>query len=121
MPVLDPVRASAASRVDDVAFTLCLASFAAALVASSVPVLLERPETLTTVVNTRSAAPSAGTFTGAYVDGAPVYRLPPIRVTGSREIEMARVERDGAPAPATAFGGPVRPPASPMPLVAGRG
>ena len=32
----------------------------------------------------RHAEPYVGTFTGQYVDGLPLYRLPPIEVVGSR-------------------------------------
>ena len=37
-------------------------------------------------------APIVATFTGTYVDGVPVYRLPPVTVTVSRKAELARIE-----------------------------
>jgi hypothetical protein len=39
-------------------------------------------------------APVIGLFTGEYVNGAPVYRLPPVIVVGTREIDRARLERE---------------------------
>jgi uncharacterized protein YjiS (DUF1127 family) len=39
-------------------------------------------------------APVFGVFTGEYVNGAPVYRLPPVIVVGTREIDRARLERE---------------------------
>jgi uncharacterized protein YjiS (DUF1127 family) len=35
-----------------------------------------------------------GIFTGDYVNGTPVYRLPPMIVVASREVERARLERE---------------------------
>jgi hypothetical protein len=35
-----------------------------------------------------------GVFTGDYVNGTPVYRLPPVIVVANREVETARLERE---------------------------
>ena len=35
-----------------------------------------------------------GQFTGKFVNGTPVYRLPSIRVSASRTAELARIERE---------------------------
>ena len=35
-----------------------------------------------------------GLFTGEYVDGAPVYRLPPVIVVASREADRAVLQRE---------------------------
>jgi hypothetical protein len=35
-----------------------------------------------------------GVFTGKYVNEAPVYRLPPVIVVGTRKVERARLERE---------------------------
>jgi len=35
-----------------------------------------------------------GQFTGKFVNGTPVYRLPSIRVSASRSAELARIERE---------------------------
>ena len=39
-------------------------------------------------------SPMAGVFTGEFVNGVPVYRLPPIMVFGYRESELARMPRE---------------------------
>jgi hypothetical protein len=38
-------------------------------------------------------SPMVGVFTGEFVNGVPVYRLPPITVVGYRESELARMPR----------------------------
>lgn len=44
-------------------------------------------------------ARGAATFTGKFVDGVPVYRLPAINVVGRRQAEIAKAQRnDGLPA-----------------------
>jgi hypothetical protein len=58
----------------------------------------------TPAVSGDSGAPAAGTvtarermvgqFTGKFVNGTPVYRLPSIRVSVSRTAELARIERE---------------------------
>jgi uncharacterized protein YjiS (DUF1127 family) len=35
-----------------------------------------------------------GDFTGEYVDGTPIYRLPPVIVVASRKVERARLARE---------------------------
>ena len=39
-------------------------------------------------------AQMVGLFTGEYVDGTPVYRLPPVIVVASREADRLRLERE---------------------------
>ena len=41
-----------------------------------------------------AANPHAGVFTGEFVNGLPVYRLPPITITASRDAELARMRRE---------------------------
>lgn len=48
------------------------------------------PKTRTATVQ----EPMVGQFTGKFVNGTPVYRLPSIRVSASRTAELARVERE---------------------------
>jgi len=77
-------RLPAARFLDNVAFAICLAVMGAALaawIAFSAPDSLGSAEASTPM---SSVEPAAGTFTGAYVDGAPVYRLPAITVSASR-------------------------------------
>jgi uncharacterized protein YjiS (DUF1127 family) len=42
----------------------------------------------------RAQAPIVGVFTGDYVNGAPVYHLPPVIVVASRKVERARLARE---------------------------
>ena|SRR5438552_6715590 len=42
----------------------------------------------------RATAQPIGDFTGEYVNGTPVYRLPPVIVVASRKVERARVARE---------------------------
>ena len=42
----------------------------------------------------RATAQLIGSFTGEYVNGAPVYRLPPVTVVGSRKMERVKLERE---------------------------
>jgi hypothetical protein len=44
--------------------------------------------------NASAQSPLAGIFTGAFVNGAPVYRLPTISVVGHREADIARLQRN---------------------------
>jgi hypothetical protein len=44
--------------------------------------------------NVTAQEPMVGQFTGKLINGAPVYRLPPIRVSVSRKAELARIERE---------------------------
>jgi hypothetical protein len=44
--------------------------------------------------NASVKAPVAAVFTGEYVNGTPVYRLPPVIVVANREVERARLERE---------------------------
>ena len=39
-------------------------------------------------------SPMVGVFTGEFVNGVPVYRLPPIAVVGRRESELAGMPRE---------------------------
>ena len=42
----------------------------------------------------KTQAQMVGVFTGEYVNGAPVYRLPPVTVVASRKVERAKLERE---------------------------
>ena len=43
-----------------------------------------------------SPAPTLGVATGEYVDGVPVYRLPTVNVTVSRQAELAKMAQEEA-------------------------
>jgi len=44
--------------------------------------------------NVTAQEPMVGQFTGKFVNGIPVYRLPSIRVSACRTAELARIERE---------------------------
>ena len=44
----------------------------------------------------KERAQMVGVFTGEYVNGAPVYRLPPVTIAASRRVERAKPEREEA-------------------------
>ena len=67
---------------------------AAAVLLAAVPVSTDKaaiPAVGTLVPATASAA---GTFTGHFENGIPVYRLPPVSITVDRKTEMAKIERE---------------------------
>ena len=85
MNTVRPLRFPATRFLDNVAFALCLSIIGAALAAS---VAFATPDSVGSAqASTREPARQqpASTFTGAYVDGAPVYRLPTITVSARRE------------------------------------
>ena len=85
MHTVRPLRSPATNFVEDLAFALCLSLIGAALAAC---VAVATPDSLGSA---QASTPSpgaqepAGGFTGAYVNGAPVYLLPTITVSASRE------------------------------------
>jgi hypothetical protein len=76
----------------------CAAELAiAVLVAVAAPVLA-CDKSATLVASTSGETRSAATFTGEFVNGAPVYRLPAITVVGRRQADVAKTQRnDGVP------------------------
>ena len=42
----------------------------------------------------KTQAQMVGVFTGEYINGSPVYRLPPVMVVASRKVERAKLERE---------------------------
>lgn len=97
MHAAHPVRSSGTASVDDLAFALCLSLVAVALAARAGFADPGPPAQASPATAARSQQQPAGTFTGAYVDGAPVYRLPAITVRASRQVEMAGIERGDKP------------------------
>ena len=100
MHTAQPVRSRNGTLVDDLTFTLCLGIFAVALVALAG--LADPGPSVEASAPAATAPPRgqepAGAFTGTYVNGSPVYRLPAVTVQASREIEMARIGQEDKPA-----------------------
>jgi hypothetical protein len=102
MRAIRRIVASLRIKVDDTAFALCLAAFAIAFAGSAV---VSGPQSANKVAATASEQPVSGAFTGTYVNGAPVYRMPTISVSASRAVEMARIEQEDLRAQANARAG----------------
>jgi hypothetical protein len=68
----------------------CAALAAAVSIAVAMPATACDKAPITPVA---SAPAGAGVFTGEWVNGAPVYRLPPINVVGHRQAEVAKTQR----------------------------
>jgi hypothetical protein len=94
MQKLRLIAASLRSSVDDAAFVLCLAVFAAALFAVAGSAMVDGLQSPNEVAATATGQPEPGALAGRSADGAPVYRLPAISVSASRTVEMARIEQD---------------------------
>ena len=97
--------ASFRSKVDDITFAVCLSSVALALAALAGSAVAGEPKVANQVAATASHHPAAGTFTGAYVNGMPVYRLPSVSVSASRAAATATIEQEPGRAHASAAGG----------------
>ncbi len=65
----------------------------AALVAVAAPVSA-CDKSATRVASTSAETRSAASFTGEFVNGAPVYRLPAITVVGRRQADVAKTQRN---------------------------
>lgn len=99
--------------VDDVMFALHLSIFAVGLVALAGAVSGggSGPAQPAAALPGPQQHEPAGTFTGDYVDGVPLHRLPAIAVTESRKAALARIENEDRQERATAAAGSgTRPP-----------
>jgi hypothetical protein len=99
------------TRIDDVVFTLCLSAFAAAMTVFAGSAAAAGPSGMHEAAGATHGKAPAGTFTGSYVKGAPVYRLPPVTVSARRAAEIARIKREDeqTDASAAAAGGNSQP------------
>jgi hypothetical protein len=76
------------------ALQLLVICSAAAVLLAAVPVSTDKSAMPAVGSLVPATAATAGTFTGQYENGIPVYRLPPISITVDRKSEMARIERE---------------------------
>ena len=67
---------------------------AAGLIASATPTSAAEATYTQTTSTAYAQAQTAGVFTGRFVDGVPVYRLPPVVVVAIRKVELAKKERE---------------------------
>ena len=84
-------------------------AFAMMLIAIAVPTMACEKSRSVLIAEAQRAHETVATFTGEFVNGAPVYRLPTITVVTRRELEIAGAPRDAVQAH------PTRSPASPLP------
>lgn len=70
---------------------------AVALIAVAAPTVACEKPTRALIAGAQGAPQNEATFTGRFVDGAPVYRLPAITVVSRRPAEVARTQRVDAP------------------------
>lgn len=72
-----------------------VAAVLAAAVATAEPAAAEPPLPRPDANSDTGAAPAVmGTFTGAYANGVPVYRLPSVSVTASKKEQLAKIAEE---------------------------
>ena len=69
---------------------------AAMLIAFGAPAVACEKSPIRWIAEARTADEGAATLTGEFVNGAPVYRLPPVTVVARRPAEVARARKDDA-------------------------
>jgi hypothetical protein len=67
---------------------------AAGLIATATPTSAAEATYTQTTSTAYAQAQMAGVFTGQFVNGVPVYRLPPVFVVAIRKVELAKMERE---------------------------
>ena len=91
------------------AMQLLVICSAAAVLLAAVPVSTDKSAMQAVGNLVPATTPAAGTFTGHYENGIPVYRLPPVSITVNRKAEMAKIEREDRLAAAWQAAQPVKP------------
>jgi hypothetical protein len=66
----------------------------AGLIATAMPTWAAEATCPPPASTTYAQAQTVGVFTGRFVDGAPVYRLPAMVVVANRQAELAKMERE---------------------------
>jgi hypothetical protein len=84
----------ARNRIRNTLAALIIVLIAAALIGATVWTPAKNAPATAPVAKTETVAPMAGTFTGEYENGVPVYRLPSITITASRSVELARMAQE---------------------------
>jgi hypothetical protein len=87
-----PAKTVLRNTIDDAAFALCLAAFAAALAGAAGLSLFGEQASSNEVTATASEQPVPGTLTGAQVNDAPVYRIPANSASARRTVDGSRIE-----------------------------
>ena len=95
----DRLIAHAAARSDAdhrrrIAFQLSTPLLVVTLIATAALGMVAEAAASRPTSEARATAQPIGDFTGEYVNGTPVYRLPRVIVVGSRKLEQARLARE---------------------------
>ena len=64
------------------------------LIATSVPAAAAETTVSQPPIKTSTESQNVGVFTGKFVDGMPVYQLPPLNVIGHRKVELVKLPRE---------------------------
>ena len=84
----------ATSRTRNILAALVIVLVAATLIGATAWTPASQAPVAAPVGKVDTPAPLVGTFTGEFDNGAPVYRLPPIAVTASRNAELAKMAQE---------------------------
>ena len=84
----------ATNRIRNTLSALVIVLVAAALIAATVWTPAKNAPATSPMAKPETLAPMAGTFTGEYENGVPVYRLPTVSVAVSRSAELAKMARE---------------------------
>jgi uncharacterized protein YjiS (DUF1127 family) len=76
------------------AHRLSASLLAVGLIATATPMRAAEPTCPPPTSTAYAQAQMAGVFTGEFVNGAPVYRLPQVIVVADRKVELAKMERE---------------------------
>jgi hypothetical protein len=86
-----PAKARLHNTIDDAAFALCLAAFAAALAGATGLALFGELASSNEVTAGASQQPVPGALTGAQVNGAPVHQAPANSASARPAVDVARM------------------------------
>jgi len=95
MTMLLTFHATARRRVPGL---LAVALAAAVLIGAVLPASACEKASPFLVANGPAPTSTTAVFTGEFINGVPVYRLPTINVVGRRPAEVAKTQRNDAPA-----------------------
>jgi hypothetical protein len=84
----------ATNRIRNFLAALFILLVAAALLGATVWTPAREAERVSPGAKGETPAPMAGTFTGEFDHGVPVYRLPSVTITTTRSAELARMAQE---------------------------
>jgi hypothetical protein len=84
----------ATSRTRNILAALVIVLVAATLIGATAWTPARQAPVAAPAAKFDAPVPLVGTFTGEFDNGTPVYRLPPIAVTASRNAELAKMAQE---------------------------